>query len=66
MRQVRFPTAGKEEEDGEMFVNLTWVSVSHIDELQELKAGAFSGKLGVTKVNGTCLVGKSQRLMARA
>lgn len=43
MRQVRFPTAGKEEQDGEIFVNLTWVSVSHMKELQELGAGAFSG-----------------------
>jgi hypothetical protein len=45
MRQVRFPTAGREEQDGEIFVNLTWVSVSHITELQELNTGAFSGKI---------------------
>jgi hypothetical protein len=45
MQQIRFPTAGKEEQDGEIFVNLTWVSVSHIQELQELNAGAFSGKV---------------------
>jgi hypothetical protein len=45
MRQVRFPIAGKEEQDGEIFVNLTWVSVSHIKELQELEPGAFSGKV---------------------
>jgi hypothetical protein len=43
MRQVLFPTAGREEQDGDIFVNLTWVSVSHIEELQELRAGAFSG-----------------------
>lgn len=43
MKQVRFPTAGKEEQDGELFVNLTWVSVSHMSELEQLEAGAFSG-----------------------
>jgi Leucine-rich repeat (LRR) protein len=42
---INFPTAGDEEQDGEMFVNLTWVSVSHMSQLQELKAGAFSGKV---------------------
>jgi hypothetical protein len=44
MKQVRFPTAGKEEQDGDLFVNLTWVSVSHMDELEQLEEGAFSGK----------------------
>jgi Leucine-rich repeat (LRR) protein len=44
MSHVRFPTAAKEEQDGEVFVNLTWVSVSHMKELEELEAGAFSGK----------------------
>jgi len=43
MKEVRFPTAGKEEQDGDLFVNLTWVSVSHMDELERLEAGAFSG-----------------------
>ena len=45
MKEVRFPTAGKEEQDGDLFVNLTWVSVSHMDELEHLEAGAFSGKV---------------------
>ena len=45
MKEVRFPTAGKEEQDGDLFVNLTWVSVSHMGELEHLEAGAFSGKL---------------------
>jgi len=42
MREVRFPTAGKEEQDGDFFVNLTWVSLSHMSELRQLEAGAFS------------------------
>jgi Leucine-rich repeat (LRR) protein len=45
IRHVRFPTAGKEEQDGEIFVNLTWVSVSHMSELEQLEAGVFSGKV---------------------
>jgi Leucine-rich repeat (LRR) protein len=45
MKEVRFPTAGKEEQDGYFFVNLTWVSVSHMSELEQLEAGAFSGKV---------------------
>ena len=44
MKVVRFPTAGKEEQDGDFFMNLTWVSVSHMSELEKLEAGAFSGK----------------------
>jgi hypothetical protein len=44
MKEVRFPTAGKEEQDGHLFVYLTWVSVSHMSELEQLEAGAFSGK----------------------
>jgi len=44
MKEVRFPTAGKEEQDGD-FVNLTWVSVSHMSKLERLEAGAFSGKI---------------------
>jgi len=43
MTEVRFPTAGKEEQDGDLFVNLTWVSLSHMSELRQLEAGAFSG-----------------------
>jgi len=43
MKEVRFPTAGKEEQDGDFFVNLTWVSLSHMSELRQLEAGAFSG-----------------------
>jgi Leucine-rich repeat (LRR) protein len=45
MKEVRFPTAGKEEQDAGLFVNLTWVSVSHMSELERLEAGAFSGKV---------------------
>jgi len=45
MKEVRFPTAGKEEQDGDFFVNLTWVSLSHMSELRQLEAGAFSGKV---------------------
>lgn len=45
MTQVRFPTAGKEEQDGDLFVNLTWVSMSHMSKLEHLEAGAFSGKV---------------------
>lgn len=41
---VRFPIAGKEEQDGEIFVNLTWVSLSHMGDVQKLAAGAFSGE----------------------
>jgi Leucine-rich repeat (LRR) protein len=43
MKEVRFPIAGKEEQDGDFFVNLTWVSLSHMSELRQLEAGAFSG-----------------------
>jgi len=43
MKEVRFPTVGKEEQDGGLFVNLTWVSVSDMSELEQLEAGAFSG-----------------------
>lgn len=43
MKVVRFLTAGKEEQDGDSFMNLTWVSVSHMSELERLEAGAFSG-----------------------
>lgn len=45
MKEVRFPTAGKEEQDEDFFVNLTLVSVSHMSELEHLEAGAFSGKV---------------------
>jgi Leucine-rich repeat (LRR) protein len=45
MKVVRFPTAGKEEQDGDVFVNLTLVSVSHMSELEHLEAEAFSGKV---------------------
>jgi Leucine-rich repeat (LRR) protein len=45
MKEVRFPTAGKEEQDGDLFVNLTWVSVSHMSQLEQVEAGAFSGKV---------------------
>jgi len=45
MKEVRFPTAGKEEQDGDLFANLTWVSVSHMSELRQLEAGAFTGKV---------------------
>jgi Leucine-rich repeat (LRR) protein len=45
MKEVRFPTAGKEEQDGHLFVNVTWVSVSHMSEVEQLEAGAFSGKV---------------------
>jgi len=43
MKEVHFPTAGKEEQDGDLFVNLTWVSVSHMSKLEQLEAGAFKG-----------------------
>lgn len=43
IKQLHFPIVGKEEQDGEIFVNLTWVSVSNMTELEELKANAFSG-----------------------
>ena len=45
MKEVHFPTTGKEEQDGDLFVNLTWVSVSHMSKLEQLEAGAFKGRV---------------------
>lgn len=47
IRQVSFPKpsggADAEEREGERFLYLTFVSISHMDELTELDAGAFAG-----------------------
>ncbi|XP_069691123.1 insulin-like growth factor-binding protein complex acid labile subunit isoform X3 [Periplaneta americana] len=49
IRQVSFPKpsggADAEEREGERFLYLTFVSISHMDELTELDAGAFAGLL---------------------
>ena len=45
MRQVRFPEYENEEDFSTGFVNLTWVSVSELPNLEELEEGAFSGQL---------------------
>ena len=48
IREVMFPTAGEDERASAGLVNLTWVSVSHLPDLEELKEGAFSGQWFIT------------------
>ncbi|KAJ9594368.1 hypothetical protein L9F63_014210 [Diploptera punctata] len=43
IRNIFFPSGGDDERASLGMINLTWVSVSHLEEIEELKEGAFSG-----------------------